>query len=271
MIIRRIARRILPWCRAFGWDPLTTLAGFCGLPAVVRDYRCFRKNLNTKEAAAWLLRFAMPCLLDRHDHSGMASGHYFHQDLWVARRIYARKPQRHMDVGSSITGLVAHLAVFREVEVLDIRPQPNIIKNIVFRQHDMMREHSEFHACCDSLSCLHVLEHLGLGRYGDSIDPEGYRHGFMALVRMLEPGGYLYLSVPVGTPQRVEFNGHRVFAPATICDLAKGTCLLTDFAWVDDAGDLHEDITGGHACIPDNINYGCGVFEFCRTDKAIST
>jgi hypothetical protein len=30
---------------------------------------------------------------------------------------------------------------------------------------------------CDSLSCLHALEHFGLGRYGDPIDPRGHEKG----------------------------------------------------------------------------------------------
>jgi len=52
-------------------------------------------------------------LTDRFDPGGDASGHYFHQDLIVARRIFERDPRKHVDVGSRIDGFVAHLAVFR--------------------------------------------------------------------------------------------------------------------------------------------------------------
>lgn len=259
---------ILAWMNAFGIDLPKTVAAFLALPAVVRDYKRFGRALDRKQATAWPVRFELPCLLDRRADSGTAKGHYFHQDLWVARRIYERKPERHIDVGSSVASLVAHLAVFREVEVLDIRPQSAVIHNITFRQHDVMGPVGEFEACCDSISCLHALEHFGLGRYGDPVDPDGYRHGFDALVRMLRPGGHLYLSVPVGKSQRVVFNAHRVFAVRTILELASEALTLTGFAWVDDAGALHEDVSIGQAQIADEVLYGCGIFEFRRANNA---
>lgn len=262
--MNRFAETTLAWLRAFGIDPPKTVAAFRALPAVVRDYRRFRRALGQEQSTRWPVHFALPCLQERQAVSGTARGHYFHQDLWVARRIYARNPERHIDVGSSIASLVAHLAVFREVEVLDIRPQPAVIRNMSFRQQDMMQENPALDACCDSLSCLHALEHFGLGRYGDPIDPEGYRKGFRALTRMLKPGGHLYLSVPIGQPQRIMFNGHRVFALPTILDLAEGLCQLTDFAWVDDGGMLHEKESMDTPCIPETLRYGCGIFDFHR-------
>ena len=262
--MKYLAATILAWLRAFGIDPPKTVAAFRALPAVVRDYRRFCHARDNGQMAAWPVRFELPCLQDRRAVSGTAKGHYFHQDLWVARRIYARNPKRHIDVGSSIASLVAHLAVFRKVEVLDLRPQPAIIPNIKFRQHDIMGPVNEFRSSCDSLSCLHVLEHIGLGRYGDPLAPDGYRQAFEALARMVRPSGHLYLSVPVGTPQRIVFNGHRIFAIQTILDLAAADFKLVSFAWVDDAGDLHEDTQAGSACIPTEVQYGCGIFEFQR-------
>jgi hypothetical protein len=40
----------------------------------------------------------------------------------------------------------------------------------------------------DSISCLHALEHFGLGRYGDRLDPNGHETGFLKLLDMLKPG-----------------------------------------------------------------------------------
>ena len=77
---------------------------------------------------------------------------------------------------------------------------------------------------CDSLSCLHVLEHFGLGRYGDPIDPNGYKTGFANLASLLRPGGRFYLSTPIGQ-ERVEFNANWVFDPATILGLAHSSGL----------------------------------------------
>lgn len=73
---------------------------------------------------------------------------------------------------------------------------------------------------CDSLSCLHAIEHFGLGRYGDPVDPQGYRHGIENMVALLKPSGLFYLSTPVGRA-RVEFNAHRVFDPRHIVELVE--------------------------------------------------
>jgi len=204
-----------------------------------------------------------PCLHDRSEQSGAAKGHYFHQDLLVAQKIFQRNPKRHVDVGSRIDGFVAHVATFRHIEVFDIRPLDVAIPNITFHQFDIMRPVPELRSWCDSLSCLHTLEHFGLGRYGDPIDANGHRRGLETLVGLLAPGGLLYLSVPIGR-QRIEFNAHRVFDPATILALAKDSLTLEDFHYVDDAGDLH--VGALSKGLPDvdasTLHYGLGIFEF---------
>jgi SAM-dependent methyltransferase len=85
-----------------------------------------------------------------------------------------------------------------------------------FHQINIMRDlPAEWVDCTDSLSCLHTIEHLGLGRYGDPLDPEGHLKGLAQLKRLVKPGGRLYLSTPIG-PERVEFNAHRIFAASTL-------------------------------------------------------
>jgi hypothetical protein len=134
----------------------------------------------------------------------------------VARWVREAAPQRHVDVGSRLDGFIGHLALFREVEVLDIRPMKEVVRGVTFHQVNVMQALPErWVAATDSLSCLHTIEHFGLGRYGDPIDPEGHEGGLKQLKSMVRPGGRLYLSTPIG-PQRIEFNAHRVFAPATM-------------------------------------------------------
>lgn len=58
-----------------------------------------------------------------------------------------------------------------------------------------------------------VLEHIGLGRYGDPLDPRGTDKAIAELCRVLSPGGDLYVSVPVEQSAQVYFNAHRVFNP----------------------------------------------------------
>ena len=68
-----------------------------------------------------------------------------------------------------------------------------------------------------SLSCLHVAEHIGLGRYGDPLDPLGTKKTTKELSRVLVPNGNLYFSVPIGKP-RLCFNAHRIHSTQQIID-----------------------------------------------------
>ena len=74
------------------------------------------------------------------------------------------------------------------------------------------------------MSCLHALEHFGLGRYGDPLDPDGHVKGFSNMASLLKSGGTFYLSTPIGQ-ERVEFNANRVFNPSAILSLAKDNYL----------------------------------------------
>ena len=155
------------------------------------------------------LRFS-PCIHDKGCISTIDK-EYFPQDLFVAQKIFERNPLDHSDVGSRLDGFVAHLASFRQLDVFDIRPLGADIKNINFNQLDITdtRAVEKLGSVRTSVSCLHVVEHFGLGRYGDDIDPRGLECGVNNLLRLLAPGGTLYLSTPIGTPV-IRFNSHRV-------------------------------------------------------------
>ncbi len=253
--------RIFRWLNAFGVDLFKTKHALKGIGKLVGDYRQYKTLAGNK--TYFPLSFSYPCPADYYEPAGTASGHYFHQDLLVAQKIFEHNPARHVDVGSRIDGFVAHVASFREIEVLDIRPLSSEVKNMVFRRFDLMAPVEDFQQYCESLSCLHVLEHLGLGRYGDSIQPEGYSIGFDHLYALLKPAGTLYLSVPIGS-QRVEFNAHRIFSVSTILELARERMELIDFSYVDDRGDLHTQaaLTTSNIETSFGCQYGCGIFEF---------
>lgn len=144
----------------------------------------------------------------------------------VARKIYQNNPYKHVDVGSRVDGFVAHVASFREIEVLDIRSLNASIPGVKFTQADLMEHESISNLVnnndgyCDSVSCLHALEHFGLGRYGDKIKTEGFKFGIKNQAALLKPQGILYLSTPMGR-ERVEFNANWIFSPSTIIETAK--------------------------------------------------
>lgn len=198
--------------RNAGIQPKRWLPALRGWSRYVRDRSAFR---SLEDPAGFPWGRELP-IFGEWDESAATLGAYFFQDQIVARWVYENQPVRHVDIGSRIDGFVGHLAVFREVEVIDIRPLPHPIHNIHFHQLDLMREIPlEWIGSTDSLSCLHTIEHFGLGRYGDKLDPEGHTKGLEQLKRMVAPGGRLYLSTPVGR-ERVEFNAHRIFSAATV-------------------------------------------------------
>ena len=260
--MRRMMRLLQGFLMMFGCDPVKGWRALKGVPAYLSDLRRFKKSAAGAESR---IPFGMyyPCLSDRYEESGAASGHYFHQDLLVARRIHEARPERHIDVGSRIDGFVAHVASFRKIEVVDIRPLPQTIPNVTFRQADFMKPlPDDLHECCDSVSCLHAVEHFGLGRYGDPVDSDGWKKGMDNLKALLKSGGRLYLSVPIG-PMRIEFNAHRVFSVAFLVNLLSKDYALENFSYVDDSGAAHEnvEINEGDAETSFGCHYGCGIFE----------
>jgi SAM-dependent methyltransferase len=248
--------------RAFGFDPLVTYRSLKALPFFLFECISFRRSKNLD--SEWPLFFSFPCLADRYDHSGVATGHYFHQDLYIAQCIFKNNPSKHIDVGSRVDGLVAHLATFRPVSVIDIRRLNVSIDNIQFIRADLMKPLSaSLQNSCDSLSCLHAIEHFGLGRYGDNLDFYGHLKGIDNLYSLLKKDGILYFSVPMG-PQRIEFNAHRVFSLKTILRIFADRFHICQFSYVDDSGSIHRDVQLTDELVLNNCycNYGLAIFEF---------
>lgn len=249
----------------FGFDPRRTIQSIRGLPHYFRDLQQIKTQVKNSERE---IPFKNPylCLGDRFKESGSTSGHYFHQDLLVANRIFLNTPEKHVDIGSRVDGFVAHVASFRPIEVIDIRTSSNRIPNISFIQADIMTPVSDdLVSYCDSLSCLHALEHFGLGRYGDPINYDGYLLGLANIYQILKKDGKFYFSVPIG-PQRIEFNAHRVFSISYLLECLQGKFSFDQFSYVDDQGAFHQDVLLTSENIQTNFNcyYGCGIFEMIK-------
>ncbi|NQU54975.1 MAG: DUF268 domain-containing protein [Bacteroidetes bacterium] len=189
------------------------------------------------------------------------SGHYFHQDLYVARLINLANPKKHLDIGSRTDGFIAHVASFREVELIDIRPIKSKVKNICFRKADLLELPSDLIDYCDSISSLHAIEHFGLGRYGDPIDYFGYLKAISNITKILRSGGRFYFAVPIG-PQRIEFNAHRVFSLEYLINILSENYEINSFSYVDDKGDFFENTELTKDNMESNLGcrYGCGIF-----------
>ena len=196
---------------------------------------------------------------DKNLPAGMPASHYFAQDIWGAEKIYKNNPALHYDIGSRLDGFIAHLLVFREVNYIDIRPLPFDIPRLHFIQSDATRLEQFEDGSVESLSSFHAIEHFGLGRYGDQIDPDAYVRAAENIQRIIKCGGRLYLGVPIGTKDRLVFNAHRIFSIETIkkifnkMKLQDMAIVKKDHAYVEKLTDC-EDIG----------EYTCGLFEFVK-------
>jgi len=181
--------------------------------------------------------------------------HYFYQQLWAFKDILKIQPPAHLDLGSTVA-FSGYLAQIIPTTFADIRP-PNVhIENLKILKADLLNlplgNESQ-----ESISCLHVIEHIGLGRYGDALNPSGSQEACKEIARTLKKGGRLYLSVPIGR-ERICFNAHRVFNPKTIVEYFPDLKLI-EFSVVDDNGMLHENTNWQDFQLQD---YGCGLFLF---------
>ena len=226
-------------------------ASLVTLPRYFVDWGVYKRAAGEQKLS---FRDSYPCLTDRIKATPF-DPHYFFQAAWLARRLSQAMPSLHVDIGSSVMMLNVLSASAKTIFV-DYRPLRVRLSNFIPLGGDIVR--LPFHSgAITSLSCLHVIEHIGLGRYGDPINPAGSQLAAAELQRVLQPGGRLFLSVPVGR-ERVCFNAHRVFSPSTIRAFFP-ELQLKSFSLVNDSGQLNE---GAPLEAAVNLDYGCGLFEF---------
>ncbi len=252
----RFLRSLYLFFRSFFFDPRVVINNWRAIPYFLRNYSRY-KSLNRMRTFDIRLTDVYFTSGDRFADAGSARGHYFWQDLWAARRIFSEGIKEHVDVGSLLSGFVSHILPFCRVIYVDIRPLPASIEGLEFRQGSILALPFADNSVL-SLSALHVLEHIGLGRYGDDIDPAGYLKAAGELSRVLAPGGRLLLGTPVGR-ERLCFDAHRIFDPQTVID-AFHELQPTGFSLIDDKGEsILENATFEEAR---KCDYGCGLFQF---------
>ncbi|MFX1419560.1 MAG: DUF268 domain-containing protein [Promethearchaeota archaeon] len=183
--------------------------------------------------------------------------HYFYQNIWGYNRILESKCKNHVDIGSDIV-FVGLLSAITEVTFIDIRPLRVNLRNFKSKKGNILSLPYENNSIY-SLSSLHVAEHIGLGRYGDALDPLGTKKATKELSRILAPNGNLYFSLPIGKP-RLCFNAHRIHSTQQILEYFSDLKLL-ELSGIDDKTNFIENIDRN---ILDSCNYGCGLFWFTK-------
>jgi len=182
------------------------IGGLKSYMTVVREFISYRRRTNET------LRLAdfFPWPIDRYCEAGDA-GMYFYQDAWCAGHIKTSGIQRHVDVGSSMM-FVSTVLQICELLYVDLRPIAINLPTFRYQRGDLMDLPFET-GSLESLSSLSVVEHVGLGRYGDKLDPLGTDKACSELARVLAPGGTLYVAVPTASSNSTCFNAHRIFTP----------------------------------------------------------
>jgi SAM-dependent methyltransferase len=166
-----------------------------------------------------------PCLFDNLSYTPLEPT-YFFQDSWAAKKIFDLKPKHHYDIGSSAK-TIGILSQFVPITMIDIRPIELELPNLFFQNGSILELPFEDNSI-NSLSSLCVVEHIGLGRYGDPLDPFGSEKAIKEIKRVLARDGVVLFSVPVDNENKIYFNAHRAFTREYILSLFSDMELLEE-------------------------------------------
>lgn len=202
-----------------------------------------------------------PCVDDRTAVTSF-DRHYVFHTAWAARVVAEIMPSVHVDVSSSLH-FCTIISAFVPVRFYDYRPADLRLDNLVSEAGDLLALPFADRSV-ESLSCMHVVEHVGLGRYGDPLDPNGDLKAIDELKRVLAPGGTLLFVVPVGRP-RIMFNAHRIYSFDQIAGYFAGLA-LEEFALIPDDPALGGLMRNATREMANAQSYGCGCFRFRRME-----
>lgn len=200
---------------------LRTKMGFAKKLFLLKDFFNDIKKyeaLEENDAFVSIWENLKPCILDKTS-STPVDPVYFYQDSWCAKKVFDQKPEHHYDIGSmaEMNGIISQ---FVPTTMVDIRPVNLAMPGFFFKTGSILNLPFADNSL-SSLSSICVVEHIGLGRYGDALDPYGTEKAIAELKRVLSPGGNLYLSVPVDNQSKIYFNAHRAFTRDHILKLLK--------------------------------------------------
>ena len=232
--------------------------GLIGYIKYIKDIQTF----NSLSAAPIKFDLNLFPVLDEATKLTAFDAHYYYQQLWVFENVYNTGPKKHVDIASTYE-LSGYLSKVVPTTFLDYRPIPAKMPNLEILSGDVLALPFETNSLM-SVSCLHVIEHIGLGRYGDKVRPSGLEEACKELGRVVKPGGKLYLSTPIGV-ERVCFNAHRVSSPLKLLALFP-EFELGEFNVVTDEGEYIQNTN------PEQYTaqtYACGMFCLKRKETPL--
>jgi hypothetical protein len=239
--------------QSFGLN-LHFLAGLRAVLGFLTEFRKYRQGNDNPHFAVRSV-FMIPCLLDRTIATPLEPI-YFYQDTWAAGKIFKLNPEHHYDVGSSAM-TVGIISQFVPTTMIDIRPINLKLENLSFQEGSIVDLPLPDNFV-ESLSSLCVVEHIGLGRYGDPIDYWGSEKAIRELKRVLKPGGNLFLSIPIDGECRVYFNAHRAFTREYVLEF------FEEFELVEEK---YVYGTSLYSNYDKNLGFGTGLFHVRKSLK----
>lgn len=219
------------------------------------QFKVFRKTHG--ERFRVLEKDKYPCLNDATGSTGFDK-HYVYHTAWAARKVSEIQPNLHIDI-SSYLYFSTIVSAFLPVKFYDYRPAELGLSNLVSEHADLTQLPFETNSI-SSLSCMHVVEHIGLGRYGDPLDVDGDLKSVSELKRVIKKGGDLLFVVPIGGVAKIMFNAHRIYTYKQVLSYFSDFELI-EFSLIPDQSSqgIIENATQEQS---DAQNYGCGCFWF---------
>lgn len=225
-------------------------------PFVLKDYFKYRsmdqsKRFNLTFWDSW------PFVFDK-TISTPFDRHYIYHTAWAARKVKEINPPKHVDISSSLS-FCSIVSAFVPVDFYDYRPANLLLDGLTSKSADLVSLHFESNSI-HSLSCMHTIEHIGLGRYGDPIDPDGDIKAINELKRVLAPDGYLLFVTPIGK-KMLRFNSMRIYSYDQVMSLFEDLTLV-EFSLIhefEEDGGIKINASSTDA---DLEEYGCGCFMF---------
>jgi hypothetical protein len=238
------------------------------LPYILKDYITFKRALETSERTKGekgaserfyiSLRNIYPCINDRTPTTSF-DRHYIFHTAWASRKVKEINPTLHTDISSSLY-FCSIVSAFIPVNFYDYRPAQLNLSNLQSKHADLAKLPFEDNSI-ESISCMHTIEHVGLGRYGDPIDPNGDLKAVRELIRVTRPGGSILFVVPIGGIAEIQFNAHRIYTYDVIVDYFNALHLV-EFSLIPGDESRGGIMTHAKKEDADKELYGCGCFWF---------
>jgi len=232
-----------------------TLKKTINFPGYIRDIIVYSSKQKNRFPIRWTS--LLPYLEDKTPRTNFEP-HYIYHPAWAMRVISKINPTKHIDISSTIS-FGAALSAFIPVDFYDYRPAEINLSNLNSLKGDLLSLPFKDNSV-ESISCMHTVEHVGLGRYGDPIDPDGDIKAINELKRVTKVGGNLIFVSPIGKP-KLEFNAHRIYSYDQVIKYFEGMQMV-EFSLVPDDYRKRGFIINASKTDADSQTWGCGCFWF---------